>query len=315
MLESQRAANGARVVALKLQQTRLKAMREDRPCGVEFMRYENEDKVSLQMRTVKDAPNFIELGAGGYEARCVVVPNTDGSKTAEIILVKKSQADKDWIIVDLSDQDDPIVKTWQRKVLKGQAIQFNRQGNWFYLNGPFEIADCDLKLPVNQELVGGKYPDAVHFKVTQRPTSMLNSITVLPRGTVVDFQHSGHESQMQSGGTEVTFGDYDASKATHVNRSVMVMFSPAGHVDRFYVDGTESSGQNRPFRGVLYLLVGEWDKITAGEDGNNNLQTGSNFWVTVKDRDGTVRTSPNNVADSNPRKHAREDLNNNIGGL
>jgi hypothetical protein len=297
------------------------------------MRYENEGRVSLQMRTVKDAPNFIRLGANEYEARCVVVPKADG-KTAQIILVKKKPADAIWTEVNTSaptlPEDVSIVQTWTKKVLKGLAIQFNRQGKWFYLKDSFTIDDCNAPLPVDPKkvpddqpaLAADQYSAAVHFKVTQRPASMLNSITVLPRGTVVDFQHSGHEPSM-SGGTGVTFGEYEESKATHVTKSVMVMFSPAGYVDRFYVDGTEDgkeddSGRDRPFRGVFYFLVGEWDKIDRGEDNKNNLETGSNFWVTVKDRDGTVRTSPNNVnaaGTADQRKHAREDLYNNIGGL
>lgn len=103
------------------------------------------------------------------------------------------------------------------------------------------------------------------------------------------------------------------------------MFSPAGYVDRFYTDGNIDSGEkinpdeiitvtHKPFRGVFYFLVGEWDKINGGEDGKNNLETQSNFWVTIKDRDGTVRISPNAEIDD-ARKHARADLYNNIGGL
>jgi hypothetical protein len=326
MLESQRAANGARVVALKLQQTRLKAMREDRPCGVEFMRYENESRVSLQMRTIKDAPNFIELNVAGYEVRCRVSPNGNG--TATIKLLKKEPAEIGWTEIDEVEavkpnttsppEDTKIVETWMRKVISGLKIGFNRkQPPGYDLKDSFTINDCNAPMPTVQIPVDGKYPDAVHFNVTQRPTAMLNSITVLPRGTVVDLQYSGHDESMLGEG-DIRFRDPSPnSNVTRVNSSVIIMFSPAGYVDRFYIDGTGNSLVNKPFRGVFYLLVGEWDKITEGEDSKDNLRTESNFWVTIKDRDGTVRMSPNTVGDnvSDRRKHANQDLYNNIGGL
>jgi prepilin-type N-terminal cleavage/methylation domain-containing protein len=323
MLESQRAGNGARVVALKLQQTRLKAMREDRPCGIEFMRYENEDRVSLQMRTVKDAPNFIELNVAGYEVRCRVSPNGNG--TATIKLLKKVPTETDWTEINetnpTTNEDKKIVETWNRKVISGLKIGFNRKEPPRYdLKDSFTINDCNAPMPTVQTPVNGKYPDAVHFNVTQRPTSMLNSITVLPRGTVVDLQYSGHDESMLGEGDIRFRAPSPDPNVTRVNSNVIIMFSPAGYVDRFYIDGTGNSDLNKPFRGVFYLLVGEWDKIdrdTGGEDGKDNLATESNFWVTIKDRDGTVRMSPNTVGDnvSERRKHAHEDLYNNIGGL
>jgi prepilin-type N-terminal cleavage/methylation domain-containing protein len=314
MLESQRAANGARVVALTLQQTRLKAMREDRPCGIEFMRYENEYHASLQMRTVKDAPNFIQLFIGGFEIRCRIEPIGDG--TAKITLLKRmQQTDEFWAVLDPA-ADKTIIELWERKVLAGLKIQFNRQGKWYDLKDSYTVDDCDSPLPVDGSQTDGKYHEAVHFNVTQRPTSMLNSITVLPRGTVVDFQHSGHDTDMLGEG-DTSFNRSPPSTGTRLSSSVIVMFSPAGYVDRFYIDGAEGSGVNKPFRGVFYLLVGEWDKIEKGEDDKNNLETESNFWVTIKDRDGTVRMSPNTVGNdvNERRKHANQDLYNNIGGL
>jgi prepilin-type N-terminal cleavage/methylation domain-containing protein len=325
MLESQRAANGARAVATKLQQTRLKAMRENRPCGVEFMRFDSEPRASLQMRNVKDTPNFIRLeirgGTGSSEVRCVVVPNGDG--TATIRLVKgtfvtspEHNDDRIWTEINTGSPaegiDTHIVERWRAKVLPGLSIQFNRQGRWFRLEDSFTVIDCDDPLPTNQTLVGGAYPEAVSFNVTQRPASMLNSVTVLPRGTVIDLVHSGREVNMARG-SGVDFDN--AATPTYVTQSVIVMFSPTGYVDRFYIDGTEG---NKPFNGITYLLVGEWDKIDSGEDGKNNLATESNFWVTIKDRDGTVRISPNSSDGTNienRRKHAHDDLSNNIGGL
>jgi prepilin-type N-terminal cleavage/methylation domain-containing protein len=323
MLESQRAANGARVVALKLQQTRLKAMREDRPCGVEFMRYgtnASEGNVSLQMRTVKDAHNFTQLFVGGYEIRCVVIGDSSGGN-AEIQLVKKRSTDTEWTKINEENPaaaDEHIVNTWKLKVFAGLRIQFNNQGKWFDLADSFHVANCHSSLPsdVDTDPSASTYPHAVNFEVTQRPRAMLNAVTVLPRGTVVDLQYSGHDTNM-SGEGDMSFHRTPPPNVTRVTSSVIVMFSPAGYVDRFYIDGAEDSGVNKPFRGVFYLLVGEWDKIDRGEDNKNNLETESNFWVTIKDRDGTVRTSPNTVGDnvSDRRKHAREDLYNNIGGL
>jgi hypothetical protein len=332
MLESQRAVNGAKVVALKLQQTRLKAMRENRPCGIEFMLFDdNAINASLQMRTVKNAPNFIQLYYQGYELRCLVTPNPppdpsnpSNNNTAKIELAIRltTATPTSWEKINTESPNNIeryFIDTWKRKVTKGLSIQFDRQGKWYYLEDSFTVADCS----------GVQFSDAVEFKVTQRPIPMLNSITVLPRGTIVDLRHSGYENDMRNGHVNsqsagINFGLSSSSPPPeYAPRSVIVMFSPAGYVDRFYVDGHQNVDANLeeilPFRGVFYLLVGEWDKIVSGEDGKDNLKTQSNFWVTIKDRDGTVRISPNaEIKNSNKitaQQHAYEDLYKNIGGL
>ncbi|MDR2168682.1 MAG: prepilin-type N-terminal cleavage/methylation domain-containing protein [Planctomycetaceae bacterium] len=325
MLESQRAANSAKVVALKLQQARLKAISENKPCGVEFIRYANEQNASLQMRIVKDTPNWLKFHTEGYEIRCVVTPVGGASNQATIRLVKKRPVDNYWTEINTSSPatgDVNIVANWTSKVDAGLSIQFGKQGIWYDLSGPFTVENCTINLPSDQTNQTKIPPDplgtpptfkeAVEFNVTQRPSSVLSAVTVLPRGTVVDLQHSGHDSDMSGTGG----GIFTAGAST---RSIIVMFSPAGHVDRFYVDNDENNGGERPFRGVFYFLVGEWDRVgsSGGEDGKNNLDTESNFWVTIKDRDGTVRISPNATGTSvdDRRRHARQDLFNNIGGM
>jgi hypothetical protein len=202
-------------------------------------------------------------------------------------------------------------------------IQFNRQGKWYKLIDSFNVDDCNVQLP-SQLPSNNVDPilDAVEFKVAQRPIPMLNSITVLPRGTIVDLQHSGYEIDMRNGNVSIRNDGMNFNLSSpppeHTPRSVIVMFSPAGYVDRFYVDGEKPLGDDLPFRGVFYLLVGEWDKIDSGEDGKDNLKTQSNFWVTIKDRDGTVRISPNSETNdglNGARKHACEDLYKNVGGI
>jgi hypothetical protein len=342
MLESQRAVSGAKIVALKLQQTRLKAMRENRSCGIEFMRFNDNNAInaSLQMRTVKNAPNFTQLNYQGQEVRCLVTP-IDNTTKAKIELVKLNNITKKWEKIDTSDLNNDIVKIWKRKVTEGLKIQFNRQGHWYnVIDDSFTVADCNIKLPEDYNDPSQDTTDsAVEFNVTQRPIPMLNSITVLPRGTIVDLQHSGRESRMRRDVNDKPVAgdpDYDKLKivltdfesqspANSAPQSFVIMFSPAGYVDRFYVDGEKQLGDDLPFRGVFYLLVGEWDKIDGGEDGKNNLETQSNFWVTIKDRDGTVRISPNAEIKNNnkndktrviePRQHAYEDLYKNVGGI
>jgi prepilin-type N-terminal cleavage/methylation domain-containing protein len=322
MLESQRAASAARAVSLKLQQTRLKAKRENRPCGVEFMRFDNENRVSMQMRTVKNAPNFTELYDGIDEIRCRV-------NNGEITLVKRTASGEWQPITFIPQPGDPRPRVpppdiWQRKVTAGLKIQFGRIGTWHTLKDSETIEDTSLTLPFDQTVVGSNFIDAVEFNVTQRPVSMLNAITVLPRGTVIDLQQSGYETSPSPPPPLLAFSFNNkfepVAVASNIPKSVVVMFSPAGYVDRFYVDGNENQcgiagSVTKPFRGVFYFLVGEWDKIVAGEDGKNNLETPSNFWVTIKDHDGTVRTSPNSANDNDRIEHAREDLSNNIGGL
>jgi Tfp pilus assembly protein FimT len=334
MLESQRAVSGAKIVALKLQQTRLKAMRENRSCGIEFMRFNDNNAInaSLQMRTVKNAPNFTQLNFHGYDVRCLVTPNkvdpsdpdSENDNTATIELVIKFSTDKTWTKINTvspNDIEKYFIDTWKRKVTGGLKIQFNRQGKWYKLIDSFTVDDCNVQLPPNN---GTSIFDAVEFKVAQRPIPMLNSITVLPRGTIVDLQYSGRENRMRRDSNDNTptitpkYFNFISSE-NNAPRSVVIMFSPAGYVDRFYVDGEKTLGDDLPFRGVFYFLVGEWDRIDSGEDGKNNLATPSNFWVTVKERDGTVRMSPNaEIKNSNnitAQQHAYEDLYKNVGGI
>jgi hypothetical protein len=304
-------------------------MRENRPCGVEFLRFSetgNEANAVLQMRTVKNANNFIQL----------TVNDTVSNKTIKCKVVNGvislwyyDDASNVWGDIASNPYDTTFeakVRTiWERKVTAGLKIRFGNQGRWYNLTGSYAI-DESITLPEQLiDLDGDGTPDevAVEFDVTQRPVSTLNSVTVLPRGTIIDLQHSGHEQ-----------GNVPFAYVSGNFKSVVIMFSPAGYVDRLYVDGVESV----PFNGVSYFLVGEWDKIipseadkiTLGGEDKNNVETESNFWVTVKDRDGTVRISGNAPIVDNTalpdderkalrlreaRGFARSDLHNNIGGL
>jgi hypothetical protein len=298
-------------------------MRENRPCGVEFLRFSetgNERNAVLQMRTVKNANNFLRLTVDGEAIKCRVL-------NGEISLWYYDDAGNVWADITGSPIEAKVRTIWERKVTEGLKIKFNRQGRWYALRDSYHIYDTSVTFQDHdiEIIVGNNAPEivttvsAVEFNVTQRPVATLNSITVLPRGTIIDLQHSGHEPTMNM---SVHSDDRPFSGSGPFN-SVVIMFSPAGYVDQLYVDGVvlEDASTNEeilPFNGVSYFLVGEWDKITQGDDNKNNLQTESNFWVTVKDRDGTVRISPNAPENGGGKESARrfayDDLNNSIGG-
>jgi hypothetical protein len=114
----------------------------------------------------------------------------------------------------------------------------------------------------------------------------------MPRGTVVDLVFSGGEV-VDVDGKEKTPDDIPV--AFSAGDEIIVMFSPAGHVDLIYVNGV-----SKKVNEILYFCVGEWDRQidvasqkTFAEDGKSNLKTSATFWVTLHPKTGGIRIEEN----------------------
>lgn len=274
MLESQRAAGGARALSQALQRARVKAVQEGRPAGVSLMRYENAPNLSLQIRHIREANRLVEI-----DANLKVTVDANGN----IELHEYNSNTGTWQSKDFDDTN------WNDKVKADFLIQFGRTGRFYELSSSTKINGSIIEIT-----------DPTDFTITMPPRATLAAPIVMPRETVVDLEFSGVNDQ-------TNFSDASATSG-----GVAILFSPMGHVSECMVGGKPATQRN----GMYYFLVGEWDRQADGnaktlaEDGRNNLQTYSNFWVSVHARTGEVRISENNASDNvtvqDARKFARE---------
>ena len=283
MLDSQKSAGGARTVALALQRARVMAMETGQPCGIMFERFieGNENNVSVRLFLVKPPKPY--TGDVGE----VISVDPFGTLTSY---------PSSWASANIQNDD---------------YIQFNYQGKYYKVNGGSPQAADGTKPPEMNN---------VPFRVLRSPQTgaatnlrmALAPSIIMPRGTVVDLQYSG-----------IDHGTVINDRFPSDILSIIVMFAPTGSVDRVYYGGTNDIDDvfKGPIR-LIHFCVGEWERgISVGhEDGRNNIQTASNFWVTVNPRTGEVRTTEMNPVPpgsndvTTARKFARERFVN-IGGF
>ncbi len=299
MLESQKAAGGARTVALALQRARIKAMESGIPHGIEFQRFSSGGTASTTTPALQ-----MYLVSGGKPATGIIGSvGTNGGLTG-------------------GDVD-----TWTTtgsagvNVQPNDKIQLNYQGKYYVIGavGVDGSGNGTGQLQMN----GTAFPAAlanVPYKLVRQARSETKKLSLIPpmtmpRGTIVDLRYSGFDYPNSS-------GDYFDSINPKVNgytgvppapqgHSVVVMFAPNGTVDgvsyvryeyndttltwayNVYTDRTDTM---KGAAKLIYFCVGEWDRqvdisdYTLAEDGRGNLPTASNFWVTINPRNGEVRT-------------------------
>ena len=286
MLDSQKSAGGARTVALALQRARVLAMEDGtKSCGVAFDRFTegNENNVSVVLRLLRNATDYTGVG---YRVKVV----NGNIRFFEFI-------SGSWI--DITGGSTSFEAEWDRNVRGGSSIRFGRQGRTYELDAnnnrllaaPFrnlyhprdvDAAGDPLVHPVTGNPIF--YPP-VEFTVKQPPRPRLIPPVVMPRGTVVDMQHSGFGRT----GRQFSFGNNQPS----VNYPVAIMFLPTGAVDKYIFYNSSGALQEGIPRSPIHFCIGEWERaISLGhEDGRSNIQMASNFWVTVHPRTGAVRTS------------------------
>jgi prepilin-type N-terminal cleavage/methylation domain-containing protein len=290
MFDSQKTKNAADTVAAALQRVRFKAMEEQATCGIQFDRFTegNASNVSLRMRLLKSRGAYINQ------------PNVRVRVENGVIKFYQS-ASGEWG----SSSSIPTPTEWNAHVNDGDSVQFGRQGRFYKLeeNSKTKLAPPFEFIPHPNEEKGFYLPknstdDAMEFKVLQSPQASLTPPVVLPRGTVVDLEFSsGYFSN-----AEIPF-----SNAT--NGEIKIIFSPAGYIDKFEVNGNSYT----PSGGLIYFCVGEWDRqtissgTTLAEDGKNNIEVPTSFWITIHPKTGQVRiteTAP--AADAHDVQGARK---------
>ncbi len=315
MLESQRAAGAARVVAGTLQRVRVKAMQERKTYGLEFVRFGTagtpEENLSIQMRLKRENSAW----ATPEQLRVVVI---DG--TIHVCAL--------WDEVNGGPPTPPATEKmvwssnpgvtfanrqlWSTNVQNGFQIRLGRQGRTYtVLRGDNGTPDlplddvytlaapyADLTLPdgIDPNTTATIFNTAVEATVTRPAVSAFAPPVVLPRGTIVDLMYSGeHFSEAEA--TDPVF-PANLPQGHRLNFAgagpVAIMFSPAGFVDGIANDSGNVNTTNR----MIYFCIGEWERqslSTAGdtyaEDGLNNLLMPSNYWVSVHPRSGQVRVT------------------------
>ena len=268
MLESQRSAGAARVVAGALQRARVKAMQDHKTYGLEFVRFEegNAPNVSIQLRLQRESKPFV-----APEDLRVVVNN------GTIHVCHWNSTDQKWNWDGVNTTDTANETLWKNNVKAGYKIQLGRQGRVYELDSAFRLKSPynNLTLP-DTDLSGTESTWAVEASVTRPPLPAFAPQVVLPKGSIVDLAFSGTSSKLFSGSAPVA-----------------VMFSGGGYVDCILA-GTSLSEEKT--NEIVYFCIGEWERqsldssgSTYAEDGRNNLLIPSNFWVTVNPRSGQVR--------------------------
>jgi len=277
MLEQQRTKIAAQTVAAALQRVRFKAMEDNTPYGIKFVPYEdssgNTTNISLQMRLVKQG----ERRNNPEDVRARV-------QNGYVTLYRYDTSNNAWS-TELNSSDP------EYQHLKGQEIQFGRQGRTYKLDTndgrKLQGVYADITLP------DGNNPDkdAAEYRLILPPRSVLIPPVVLPRGTVVDLEFS----HGKTGTDEKPIKDYTP------------FFTPNGYVD--YVH-KEDGLRGQFYGGLIYICVGEWDRqktngVVLAEDGKNNIEVMTNYWVTLNPMTGQVRVTPMGPADA-PKKFAAE---------
>ncbi len=268
MLESQRAAGAARVVAGTLQRVRVKAMQDQKTYGLEFVRFETAPNTSVQLRLMREQNAW----ATPEDLRVVVINGTIHTCSGAW-----NGANWEWTLESTPDT------RWTDVAQTGNKVQFGRQGRFYELASPTTLKQPyqNLTLPDGIDpATTNKFFDWAAEATVTRPAAggglVLAPPVVLPRGTIVDFKYSGKGKN----GT-----DFDGTPDNPA-----IMFSPAG-----FVDGIRDGSSQNFLRTneMVYFCVGEWERqdVAYTEDGKDNLQTPSNFWVTVHPKSGQVRVT------------------------
>jgi len=267
MLESQKTSGAARTVAMALERAKVRAMETGQYCGVTFERFDRESvalaqNFALRIRLVKNVKDRYTLD-DGFRV-----------KVKGGVIGFYAYNGTQWM-------PSPDPPDWDGKA---SLIQLGRQGRFYKLVGkklesPFDALDHPV-----EDTSGTYVHPPVEYRIKRQPRPMLIPPIIMPRGTVVDLQFSGEGIKNKA----TAFNDISSD-------SVTILFSPSGSVDRYFFDDPT------PMDGVprypLHFCIGEWERaLSIGhEDGKSNIDTASNFWVTVHPRTGAVRVSEMNT--------------------
>ena len=330
MLASNKVKSGADVVAGFLAQARNRAIEENRPVGVTFERvlnYQDGDAypyngVSVLMRQVaeprplsgfvKDVRVAVDASSGAGQ---IFFYTWQWNSSAGVWEWALSNAEADY---------------WKKLVFDGDQIQFNANGPKYKITRTgdvFSVVMNDIQNP-NFNLTPPVYTNLqpALFKVFRKPQPGKIAPTMampvaLPSGVVVDLDCSGMKTsdfidKSKSKNWRVVCDDFSAS-GPEDKKSVTIMFSPTGEVDRVYFSepGTIKVISTIP-TGPIFLNIGIWERSgfwmedttkpqnspdrwyisndylpDDDEPDLRNYHDMNNYWVTIFSRTGAVRVN------------------------
>ena len=264
-LEGAQVREAARTLSSMFATAKYRAQRNGRAAGI-MLEPLNDGKTSLNIVPVEDPPPYGGMTAGAT----VTFTDRDFSVDAEMTATPTFS---DGRTIEQLDASGVIGF--------GDRWQFNYRGHMFVSRGV-----KDGKITFRSFSTHPQWPSGtpLPFLVYRRPRPSSAPAVQLPQGAVVDLTASGWGSQS-------TFTP--SSKAP-----VIVMFSPAGHVERVFERSTADPAKDiasvGPKAAPLQFLVGRIDQISKADSGglirSKNLGDLENRWVTVNTQTGMVRT-------------------------
>ena len=306
MLESRKTSNAAQVLAGALQQARLKSIQEGRSYGVRLIPFGTAPTVSVQLQ-MEAAPTYV-VTLNPPDVRVRVENGTIVPYRFYIDDKEGAPQEGRWEAVRSPNKRTEILALFQ----PGDEVQFNRLGRFFVIGNNHRLISPyhELNFPEEELLSSNEeMNDAMEYRLVSLWKPLSTWQTIMPHGSVVDLAFSGGETDdFTNEGIPAQFSSGD---------DVVVMFSPAGHVDEIRINGI-----SRKVNEMLYFCVGEWDrqmdantKITCAEDRNSNLEVSATCWVSLHPKTGGVRIAENVPSNSirEARKFAREHFFN-VGG-
>ena len=293
VFQSQRTANAARVLESTFQQARMKAIQERQPYGVRLLHFPNAPTASIEMR----------LQWGG--AASFINPPDVRVRVEDGVIIPYRFQGGEW-----EGTNWGAVQQAREQFEGGGVIQFNHLGRLF----AFSINESDD--PALDSTDGVDYSeltlpefwqDAMEYRITRSAETRLDWTPpiVMPQGTIIDLMFSGGETRKFNRDIKES-GDGNIPYTFGAGDEVIVMFSPAGHVDRILVNNTpRPDPYNWLVNEMLYFCVGDWDRQVdedrnpLAEDGKTNLEVPTTYWVTLHPKTGGVRVTENNPTPPN----------------
>lgn len=303
-LDTRRLREASRTVTSYLNGARDTAMRNGRPVGVMFERFSVTDdggttrqqpKMSIVLRQVEVPPPY----AGDTIASRALI--ADGKVIGLGGVTKDAMG-----VWNVTGPDLGMT----RVIRPGDLIRFNYQGAYYSVSStsldpvdsrfliapsisePWTIKPLGV-VPMHIQAATNSPPQnriSLPFQIFRQPVKSANPAMQLPESLVIDMEYSGFNAN------ETQFAPKDPTDVY----PVIVMFSPAGHVDRVYATGDVAGVPTPgtiPIRGPIHLLLGKRERLdntwAAGQIGDDmsNLQDLENFWISIQPQSGLITSS------------------------
>ncbi len=244
-IESRRMREAARTVTTMFYQAKARAVETGRSFGVMIERAENSDPQAPASRTLYFAESPPIYAGDSENARAMISEGGSAQLTgANTSLIEAG----DFIRFNFQD---PI---YEITSAGGAQVQFAAMSR----------LQSQLPKPA------GDQPMNVPFQIMRKPRKAIGMPVQLSGNVVVDMTKSG------VGASGVEFNEQGSDRVT-------IMFSPSGHIDRFYKNDKSSEIPTGP----IHLLLGRFEKVASGE----NLEDNRNLWVSIGNQSGLVTTA------------------------